>query len=57
MIFLGSVIQTRGRMLYTTLMDRNFCLLEGAAESYHEKVNEKPKVSFKYVLYFENFHP
>ncbi|EFO24863.2 hypothetical protein LOAG_03620 [Loa loa] len=34
----GSVVQTRGRMLCTTLMDRNFCLLEGAAESYHEKV-------------------
>ncbi|KAK6105738.1 hypothetical protein QQG55_21450 [Brugia pahangi] len=39
----GSIVQTRGRMLYTTLMDRNFCLLEGAAESYHEKVIAKPK--------------
>uniref|UniRef100_A0A1I8EI81 LLGL domain-containing protein n=1 Tax=Wuchereria bancrofti TaxID=6293 RepID=A0A1I8EI81_WUCBA len=39
----GSIVQTRGRMLYTALMDRNFCLLEGAAESYHEKVIAKPK--------------
>ncbi|CAG9538968.1 unnamed protein product [Cercopithifilaria johnstoni] len=39
----GSVVHTRGRMLYTTLMDRNFRLLEGAAESYHEKMIAKPK--------------
>ncbi|KAL3997357.1 LLGL2 family protein [Acanthocheilonema viteae] len=39
----GSVVQARGRILYTTLMDRNFCLLEGATESYHEKVIPKPK--------------
>uniref|UniRef100_A0A7I4KK62 LLGL domain-containing protein n=1 Tax=Brugia malayi TaxID=6279 RepID=A0A7I4KK62_BRUMA len=37
----GSIVQTRGRMLYTTLMDRNFCLLEGAAESYHEKEDDR----------------
>ncbi|VDK87992.1 unnamed protein product, partial [Litomosoides sigmodontis] len=33
----GAVVQTRGRVLYTAFMDQNFCLLEGAAESYHEK--------------------
>uniref|UniRef100_A0A158Q8C1 WD_REPEATS_REGION domain-containing protein n=1 Tax=Elaeophora elaphi TaxID=1147741 RepID=A0A158Q8C1_9BILA len=39
----GPAIQTRGRVLYTTLMDRNFCLLEGAAKSYHEKESTKSK--------------
>ncbi|VDO41187.1 unnamed protein product [Onchocerca flexuosa] len=37
----GLLVQTRGRILYTTLMDRNFCLLEGAAESYHEKESDR----------------
>uniref|UniRef100_A0A915PQS7 Lethal giant larvae homologue 2 domain-containing protein n=1 Tax=Setaria digitata TaxID=48799 RepID=A0A915PQS7_9BILA len=37
----GSSVQVRGRMLYTTLMDRNFCLLEGATEGYHDKEGDR----------------
>ncbi|KAM3721725.1 Syntaxin-binding protein [Dirofilaria immitis] len=37
----GSIVQTHGRVLYTTLMDQNFCLLGGATENYHEKESDR----------------
>ncbi|VDM96940.1 unnamed protein product [Thelazia callipaeda] len=33
----GVTFQGRGRMLYTTFMDENFCLLDAAAENYRDK--------------------